>query len=186
MSCPVAYLVATLNPDADRGENVPRPVTIEPPLWLTEDGGRRTEDGEKEVNPPSYMKEHEWRGGEQQTHVRSEVRVVERWSSVLRPPSVFEFGLTMFARALSLFPYVVLSLERMGQQGLGQRVAANRGRRGAFWVREVVAENPVTGERQAVLTAGDNVVTLPDVPVTHEQVLTCPSHRLGRGCGWSF
>ena len=46
----------------------------------------------------------------------------------------------MFARALSLFPYVVLSLDRMGRQGLGRPVAENRGRRGEFRVREVVAE----------------------------------------------
>ena len=163
LSCPVAYLVATLDPEADRGENVPRPLTIEPPLW-------RTEAGEEEAEGRYARRKAE--GGPEA--VGSPERRVERWASVLHPPAVFEFGLTMFARALSLFPYVVLSLERMERQGLGHRLAVNRGRRGEFRVREVVAENPVTGERQAVLRAGHNRVTLPDVPVTHEQISALP------------
>lgn len=91
----------------------------------------------------------------------------------------FEFGLTMFARALNLFPYVVLSLERMGRSGIGRKVEENGRRRGTFRVSEVWAENPITGERRAVLRAGEGLVTVPDVPVTHAQVCALEAPRPG-------
>ena len=71
-TCPVAFLVATLEPNSERGVEVPRPYTLEPPP----PGTRRQEPGQS-----------------------------------------FSFSLTMFARALNLFPYVILALERMGQSG---------------------------------------------------------------------
>jgi len=37
-------------------------------------------------------------------------------------------------------------------------------------VQEVWAENPLTGERQPVMRAGDKMVQVPDVPITHAQV----------------
>lgn len=128
-TCPVGFLAATLDPAADRGENVPRPFTIEPPAAA---------------------------------------------AATLQPPARLEFGLTMFAQALNLFPYVVLSLERMGQRGIGAKLAENNWRRGTFAVREVWAENPLTGQCQAVLQAGERVVHMPDVPVTHEQACALP------------
>jgi len=124
-SCPVAFLVATLDPQSDRGATVPRPYTIEPPL----DGKTRYEPGE-----------------------------------------TLEFGLTMFARALNLFPYVVLGMQRLEQGGLGKRLPENAYRRGRFRVRAVWAENPLTGERQEVLRQGETMVQVPDVPITHAQV----------------
>jgi hypothetical protein len=124
-TCPVAFLVATLDPKSDRGATVPRPYTIEPPL----DGKTRYAPGE-----------------------------------------TLEFGLTMFARALNLFPYVVLGMQRLEQGGLGKRLAENGYRRGRFRGRAVWAENPLTGERQEVLRQGETMVQVPDVPITHDQV----------------
>jgi hypothetical protein len=124
-SCPVAFLVATLDPQADRGADVPRPYTIQAPL----NGKTRYLPGER-----------------------------------------LEFGLTMFARALNLFPYVILGLQRMERGGLGKRLAQNDWRRGTFRLVEVWAENPLTGERQRVLGTGETLVQVPDVPITHEQV----------------
>lgn len=69
-TCPVAYLVSTLDPQSDRGADVPRPYTIEPPLAA----------GERGSKGPGGQRS--WEAGER-----------------------FEFGLTMFARALNLFPY---------------------------------------------------------------------------------
>jgi len=139
-TCPVAFLVATLDPRSDRGENVPRPYTIE----------------------PSFVS-----SGAEEQRSRGEFLAAPL---LPRPPAQFEFGLTMFARAMNLFPYVVLSLQRMEQSGIGRKVAENGWRRGTFRVHEVWAENPLTGERQRVLSSGDNLVQVPDVPVTHAQV----------------
>jgi hypothetical protein len=134
-TCPVAFLVATLDPQSDRGATVPRPYTIEPPL----DGKTRYEPGE-----------------------------------------TLEFGLTMFARALNLFPYVVLGMQRLEQGGLGKRVPENGYRRGRFRVRAVWAENPLTGERQEVLQPGEALVNMPDVPVTHDQVTQWVNQQISK------
>ena len=37
-------------------------------------------------------------------------------------------------------------------------------------IQEAWAENPLTGERQPVMRAGDKMVQVPDVPITHQQV----------------
>jgi hypothetical protein len=135
-TCPVAFLVATLDPNSERGVVVPRPYTIEPP-------------------PPGPRR--------------------------LEPGQPFSFGLTMFARAMNLFPYVVLALERMGQAGLGRRMHENRNFRGRFRVQRVHAVNPLTGDARQVLRAGDSLVKVPDVPVTHGQVTVWTEAALANG-----
>ena len=147
-TCPICFLVATRNPQSGRGVEVPRPYTIEPPA---DSSLCRYEPGES-----------------------------------------LEFGLTMFAQALNLFPYVVLGSQALERGGLGKRInegangrrgesakgrrseSANRPprrRRGTFVIREIAAVNPLTGERQPVLRRGDNLVRVPEIPVTHPQVL---------------
>ena len=104
---------------------------------------------------------------------------------VLRPPldgprvvpagEEFRFGVTLVGeQALTLLPYLVLGLRRVGDLGLGRAVASSDGpaRRGRFIVEEVRAVNRFSGERQRVLRAGDALVTLPDQPVTAAQVAT--------------
>ncbi len=127
-TCPVAFLVSTLDPQSDRGANVPRPYTVQPPLNGKIDYG---------------------------------------------PGEVLTFGLTMYARALSLFPYVVLAIQRLESGGLGKRAPENAYRRGTFHVRQVWAENPLTGERQPVLKQGEQMVQVPDIPITNEQISNC-------------
>lgn len=138
-TCPVAFLVATLDPESERGVEVPRPYTIEPPLR----GARRVEPGE-----------------------------------------AFYFGLTMFSKALNLFPYVVLALERMERAGLGRRVRENRNFRGRFRVQRVLAVNGLTRDERPVVQAGDSLVRVPDIPVTHAQILDAAAIR-GNGQGQS-
>jgi hypothetical protein len=135
-TCPVAFLVATLDPESERGVEVPRPYTIEPPFQ----GARRLEPGEP-----------------------------------------FAFGLTMFAKALNLFPYVVLALERMERAGLGRRVRENRNLRGRFRVLRVAAVNPLAAEMREVVRAGDSLVKVPDVPVTHTQIAARSARLLADG-----
>ena len=126
-TCPICFLVATRNPNSERGVDVPRPYIIEPPL-----------DGKI-----SYQ-----------------------------PGETLEFGLTMFAQALNLFPYLVLGSKALEQGGLGKKLRREDGRwrRGTFAVREIGALNRLSGERQPVLRAGDAMVSVPDLPVTNEQV----------------
>lgn len=89
------------------------------------------------------------------------------------PGETLRFGLTLYARAMQLFPYVVLALTEMERSGLGRRTPQNdrRWRPGRVRVREVWAENPLSGERQPVLRAGETTVQVPDLPITHDQVL---------------
>ena len=139
-TCPVAALVSTLRPGSARGRDVPRPYTLQPPL-------------------PG-------RGGHlfETPHGRCFFRY--------RPAEPFEFGLTLYAQALQLFPYVVLAVREFERGGIGRRLqqASGRWRRGTLAIQEVWAENPLTGERQPVLRAGDTMVQVPDVPITHQQV----------------
>lgn len=90
-----------------------------------------------------------------------------------RPGERFEFGLTLYAQALQLFPYIVLTVQEFEREGIGRKMQRGDGhwRRGVVKIQEVWAENPLTGERQPVLTGGDNTVQVPDVPITHGQVM---------------
>jgi hypothetical protein len=139
-TCPVATLVSTLKTESPRGRDVPRPYAVQPPL--PDQGGHLFEDD---------------RG-----------RLFFRY----QPGEQFEFGLTLYAQALQLFPYVVLAAKAFGQQGIGRRVGREDGRwrRGTLAIREIWAENPLTGERQPVLAEGDDRVQVPDIPITHRQI----------------
>ena len=96
------------------------------------------------------------------------------------PGEEFEFGLTLYAQALQLFPYVVLAVKELEQGGIGRKTeqAQGRWRRGTFAVQKAWAENPLTGERQPVLKAGDQLVQVPDVPITHQQVCEWANQRM--------
>ena len=89
----------------------------------------------------------------------------------------FEFGLTLYAQALQLFPYLVLATKEFELGGIGLTIRRDDGRwrRGTLAIEQVWAENPLTGERQAVMQAEDRMVRVPDVPITHGQVCKCAS-----------
>ncbi|MEA3338741.1 MAG: CRISPR system precrRNA processing endoribonuclease RAMP protein Cas6 [Chloroflexota bacterium] len=97
-----------------------------------------------------------------------------------RPGERFEFGLTLYAQALQLFPYVVLTTKTFEDEGIGRRVKRDGGhwRRGTLTIQEVWAENPLTGERQPVIESGGDVVQVPDTPITHEQVCEWANGRM--------
>jgi len=152
-TCPVAFLVSTLDPNGDRGRDIPRPFTVQPPL--PGQGGHPTPlpDG----------------------------RLVFRYA----PGDRFTFGLTLYAQALQLFPYIVLTVHEFERGGIGRRTRRpdGRWRRGTVTVREVWAENPLTGERQPVMRADERLVHVPDVPVTHQHVLADSRWRVANGEG---
>ena len=139
-TCPVATLVSTLAPGHQRGQDRPRPYTIQPPLF---------ESG------------HPWEYDDGHVTFRYE------------PGETLTFGLTLYAGALALFPYVVLATTEFKEGGLGRKCeqATGRWRRGTVAVREVWADNPLTSKPQPVIRQGSRQVQVPDIPVTHEQVV---------------
>ncbi|MBI4316850.1 MAG: CRISPR system precrRNA processing endoribonuclease RAMP protein Cas6 [Chloroflexi bacterium] len=130
-TCPVSFLLATVDEEGRRGSDVPRPYTIQPPL------GR-----------------------------------IGRYA----PGDRFGFGITLFARALNLFPYLIVAGRRLEEDGIGRKLpdppkADGRWRPGRFAVERIAAANPLTGEEQVVLQRGDELVKVPAVPITHSHVL---------------
>ena len=160
-TCPVAALVSTLRSATGRGRDVPRPYTVQPPVLAV---SRQ----QLAVSGSGHGCGHfvELPNG----------RFVFRYE----PGERFEFGLTLYAQALQLFPYVVLAVRGLEQGGIGRRTeqADGRWRRGTFAVREVWAENPLTGERQPVMAAGDDLVQVPNIPITHRQVCEWANVRI--------
>ena len=176
-SCPVATLVSTLKPQSGRGRDVPRPYTVQPPIASesarergSEGASRRVSEGASQRVGEAMGLPVELPGG----------RIVFRYA----PGERFEFGLTLYAQALQLFPYVVLAVKELEQGGIGRKTeqAKGRWRRGTFSVQEVWAENPLTGEQQPVLKTGDQLVQVPDVPITHQQVCEWANQR---GSEWA-
>lgn len=164
-SCPVATLVSTLRPESGRGRDVPRPYTVQPPI-VNESARRREGEAARRRGGRRMGRPVELPGG----------RIVFRYA----PGERFEFGLTLYAQALQLFPYVVLAIGALEQSGIGRKTkqADGRWRRGTFVVQEVWAENPLTGERQPVMRSGDNLVQMPDVSITHAQVCKYAGERI--------
>lgn len=142
--CPVCWLMATDKPGYRTGRDVPRPYTVEPllrPPFLSP--------------PPG--------GGDQGG------AIWRRWR--FEPGERFAFGLTLFAQALNLFPYLVVAMPLMGQVGIGVPLEENgprrgRARRGQFVLRRIEAINPLTGEVATVMGEGQTMVQMPDAPVT--------------------
>ena len=135
-TCPVAFLVSTMNPESDYGVTVPRPYTVQPPL------GSQTR---------------------------------------YEPGEPLAFGLTLYARAMNLFPYVILAARRFEQDGIGRKVAENRHRRGRLAVQAIWAENPLTGERQPVLRQGETLVSVPNLPICDAHIRQESARRAGGG-----
>jgi hypothetical protein len=99
---------------------------------------------------------------------------------VVRPPvggakqyavdDTFSFGIGLFGSAAMLFPYVVMAVQLLEQDGLGRKLAENRGKRGRFRIEEIVAYNPLTSERQVLYCHDEPTVEVPGLPIVPEQV----------------
>jgi hypothetical protein len=87
------------------------------------------------------------------------------------PGESLTFGLTLYADAMRLFPYLVMALYALEEEGLGRRAEANRWRRGTIHITAIHAQNPLTGRSAQVAREGETLVQVPDIPITHAQVL---------------
>lgn len=103
------------------------------------------------------------------------------------PGQRFAFGLTLFAQALNLFPYLVVATPLMGQTGMGIPLQENAPshrkdwkRRGQFTLRRIEAVNPLTSEVAAVMGEGQTMVQMPGVPVTARDVAAVSRAMLDR------
>ena len=95
---------------------------------------------------------------------------------VYAPGECFSFEMMLFGDKLTYFPYLVMTVQRMGNES-GVGIRTSDGERGRFSIRRVEAVNPLTGDVQTLLAAGTNMVQMPAIPVTHAQV-TAAAARL--------
>jgi CRISPR-associated endoribonuclease Cas6 len=80
-----------------------------------------------------------------------------------KPGDSFEFGLTLFGSTLQFLPYFILAIPEMGRLGIGPG-------RGKFRLQRVWALNPLTGESEALLSEGSNLVHTPTLLLDQAQV----------------
>ena len=80
---------------------------------------------------------------------------------------LFSFGITLLGKTLTLFPYTVLAIQRMGELGMGNRKLAP----GLFSLREVTVSNPLLSVEKSIFDHESKLVKVPDVAITHNDVL---------------
>ncbi len=110
---------------------------------------------------------------------------------VVRPPDAprryapgeeLRFGLGLFGPAAQLFPYVVMAAQGVEQGGMGRRLPANGGQRGALRLREIAAVSPLSADRQILYRPDRPQVQSPGLPVCAAEVAaaaeTLPDDRL--------
>jgi hypothetical protein len=84
------------------------------------------------------------------------------------PGDHFSFGVTLFGDAADLLPYLIIGVRKMGEVGVGNRLRAP----GRFAVQRIEAIAPFSGNTQEVYLQGNDMVRRPQMPVTHEVVLS--------------
>jgi len=85
------------------------------------------------------------------------------------PGDRFAFGISLFGQTVQFLPYLVLAVGQMGHhQGIGRFL--HNGKRGTFRLISIEERNPLTGERRTLLPEGGQMVQMPTLPVTAEQV----------------
>jgi hypothetical protein len=90
---------------------------------------------------------------------------------VMQPGQRFSFGLTLFGDALRFLPYFVLAVPEMGRNGVGTGY-------GKFALRQVWADDPLTGQPEPVLAEGDALVHVPEPALCEERVQAASEHWL--------
>jgi len=110
-TCPICFLVATRNPQSERGVEVPRPYTIEPPI--------------ERMNESTNIRIYE------STNARTARKFVNSSIRRYEPGETLQFGLTLFAQASISFPTWCWAARRWNAAGwardCGERTAAGDG-----------------------------------------------------------
>jgi len=102
--------------------------------------------------------------------------------TVFLPGEEFHFGITLFGHAVQFLPYIVLSVQQMGEvQGLGRPIHLAK-RRGTFRLVRIDEVNRLTGETETLYQVGHPTIQMPRHPVTEEWV-TLYSARLAEELG---
>ncbi len=86
--------------------------------------------------------------------------------TLFQPGQCFNFGITLYGDSLSLFPYAILAIQRMGEIGFGSREGP-----GCFILKEARAVNPLTGAEKLIFNHETRTVNVPDLAVTHQEVV---------------
>ncbi len=82
----------------------------------------------------------------------------------------FSFGMSIVGRAIQFLPYIVLSVQQMGEtQGLGRAIHSDR-RRGTFRLERIAEINPLAETERTLFVAGDPMIQMPQSPVDEAQV----------------
>lgn len=100
--------------------------------------------------------------------------------TTFQPGERFAFGISIFGQAIQFLPYIVLSVQQMGQtQGLGRPLHSGK-RRGTFRLLQIEEVNPLTGAVGILFAEGNPMVQMPQHPVTAQQV-SVASEQIARG-----
>jgi hypothetical protein len=86
------------------------------------------------------------------------------------PGEKLSFGLVLFGSIIQLLPYIMLSLSKLEENGLGRKVQANNGKRGHFKITSIEAYHPFQNERQLVYRAGKAIVNSNTLAITIKDV----------------
>lgn len=84
------------------------------------------------------------------------------------PGQSFSFGITLFGQSLSLFPYAILAIQRMGEIGMGNRTVAP----GHFLLREAKAVNPLSATEKSIYSNDTRIVNVPDIAINQQDVVS--------------
>jgi hypothetical protein len=99
------------------------------------------------------------------------------------PGEQFAFGITIYGLAVQFLPYIVLSVQQMGEtQGLGRPIHAGK-RRGTFRLLRIDEVNRLTGEAHTLYEAGNSTIKMPEHPVTAEWVALYTEQFISRLTG---
>jgi hypothetical protein len=86
------------------------------------------------------------------------------------PGAQLTFGLGLIGPVARLFPYLVMATQAIEQSGLGRRLPANGGRRGALQLAAITAVNPLSGTRQPLYQRDRAQVQTPGLPIAASDV----------------